>query len=653
MLPAVNPDQTTPVAEVETGQESGPVEKDQPDQPDPTDEPVEAAEDGVEPGAETGGLGRWSHLLKGRSSRPTVQAGQTPARDVEISTSAPLAVDPPAKIERGAGAAPAAGTAPGETRAEASSFARPKATPLKRRSRAAEAAAGGTAAEATPEEATSAEASRAGASATLQPTQTDPQAPVLPGRSSDPADTGADAEPFPAAGTSGPRAPDSPPPLWQEPQRLPMDKKTKNALLIAGIAGALLAVLAIGFAVFSVTTNDEVAGPSAGPSITASTAPKAAALADAFMLDDADAQLIDPKAGWKVSLTQEGTNAESPQPMCIKQTSEGLPTPLATKLRTLTTANSTQTAALHQADAYATADEAQQVFDDRLTQLGSCEDSPVYLQSGVDVEGIGDQAGGVVAILQAEEAEYHSVVLARTGKVVNIIDVAQTTNPVKVAGLGKAAAAVVDDECSAAVGLCSFTPKARLGVPPLGGDQPGFLAGADLPRITKGTGDWSGTDPVTDIAVVGSQCESINFANVDGPTSRKARTYLLRNDDSAPANFGIDEVLFTMATPAEASALVGKVAGSVVKCPDRALTAKVKELPKIGGVGADKAPVRGRSFLVTQKTQSGDVRFRIAMISVGNKFAYLVLPTDSEFDFTDAQWTEVALRAGQRMSQVR
>lgn len=647
-----------PIKVTESAEKEPPVEHDR---------PTAAAE--PEPEAKAGGLGRWRHLLHGRTSRPTVQPTQAPARDVEISTSE-TPPPPPDEVDTSSGAAALAGTEPIETAADTSSFARPKATPLKRRSRAAEPAKGAiatTSAEDTNDTAAidqaankespgdetatvaDSEATPLGAPATLQPTDAHPHAPVLPSRSGGPAD----ANPSPAVGTAGPQGPDSPPPMWQEPQRLPMDKKTKNSLLIAGIAGALLAVLAIGFAVFSVTTNEEVAGPSAGPSVTASTTPKPAALADELMLDDADAQLIDPESGWKVSLTQEGTNAESPQPICIKQNSEGLPTPLATKLRTLTTANDKQTAALHQADGYATADEAQQVFDDRLTQLGTCADSPVYLQSGIDVDGIGDQAGGVVAVLQGEVAEYHSVVLARTGKVINIIDVAQTGKPVSVTGLGRAVAAVVDDGCSVAVGLCSFTPKAQLGVPPLGGDQPGFLAGADLPRITKGTGDWSGTDPVTDITVVGSQCESIDFANVDGPTSRKARTYLLRNDDSAPTNFGIDEVRFTMSTPAEASDLVDKISGSVAKCPDRALTAKVKELPKIDGAGAGKSVVKGRSFLVTQKTQGGDVLFRIAMISVGNKFAYLVLPTDSKFDFTNEQWTAVALRAGQRMSQVR
>lgn len=608
--------------------------------------------------ASPGALGRWRQKLQDRSARPAVQPAQTPARDVEISTSELADPDPTAET------------------AVLPAITRPKATPLKRRSAPVEGAPAGItspgagdpraltpqdgppqdgspqvgapqaeapraeAPEATPDE------SVAASSAALAGDESPGVAPVTGSATPAPVD----AAPL-TAGSEGVKPPPS---AWSEPhRRTAMDKKTKTSLLIAGIAGAVLTVLAIGFAVWSVTTN-EVAAPSAGPSLSASTAPKPTALSDDFLLSDSDASLIDPAAGWKVSLTQDSTNADSPQPICIRQASEGLPTPLSTKLRTLTTANANQTAALHQADGYATADEAQQIFDDRLTQLGTCAESPaIYLSSGVDVLGVGDQAGGVVAVLQGEKPIYHSVVLTRTGKVVNVIDVAQATKPVNLAGLGKAAAAVVDDECSAAVGLCSFNPVARAGVPPLGGDQPGFLAGADLPRISDATGDWSGTNPVTDITVVGSQCESTDFANVDGPTNRKARTYLLRNDDAAPANFGIDEVRFTMATPADASKLVDKISDSVGKCPDRALTAKVQELPKIRGVGADKVAVTGRSFLVTQKTESGDVLFRIAMVSAGNKFAYLVMPTDAKFDFTDQEWTTIALRAGQRMSQVR
>ena len=604
----------------------------------------------------TGGLGRWTSKLPGRTPRPAVQPAQAPARDVEISTSEPAAASGPTPADDTTEKQPPVDDQ-GKTPTAASSPDRPKATPLKRRPRDAEPATEATTAGSDP---TTVKASDLApndaaqvdpAPATMQPNEVAPDAPVLPGRSSDTTATDLAI----AAEEIGPQTPDSPPPMWQEPRRIEMDHKTKTSLLIAGIAGALLAVLAIGFAVYSVSSNNDVAGPAAGPSITASSAPKPAAapLSDDFMLNDSDARVIDPKAGWKVSLTQEGTNAESPQPLCVRQNSEGLPTPLATKLRTLTTANDTSTVALHQADGYATADEAQQVFDDRLTQLGTCADSPVYLQSGIDIAGVGDQAGGIVAVLQGEKADYHSVVLTRTGKIVNIIDVAQTSKPAGIAEVGNAAAAIVDDECNSAVGLCSFDPTAKQGVPPIGGDQPGFLAGADLPRISKDTGDWSGTSPVTDITVVGSQCESTDFANVDGPTNRKARTYLLRNDDSAPTNFGIDEVTFTMDSPGEADDLVNKISGSVAKCPDRALTAKVKELPKIDGMGDRKIAVKGRSFLVTQKTQSGDVLFRIAMVSAGNKFAYLVMPTDPKFDFTDDQWTAAALRAGQRLSQVR
>lgn len=478
----------------------------------------------------------------------------------------------------------------------------------------------------------------ADASHTLQPGDT-PPAPVLPNR--DPADVS------PETGAA------SPPPMW-EPRREGMDKRTRSGLLIAGVAAALVAVLAIGYAMWALGRNE----PDVASSPVASAVPKSKApadpLTDADLLTDTEARAIDAKAGWKVALTQNGTNADSPQPLCITQNVEGMPTPLMTKLRTLTSASTAKTQALHQADAYSSADEAKQIFDARLSQLGTCADTPAYLREGIGITGVGNHAGGVVAVIQDQHLEYHSIVLTRTGKVVNVIDVYSEGKPVDGKGVAKAAASVVDDQCTQAVGLCSFKQNAGPSAPPPGGDQPGFLANNDIPRINDGMGEWGGTNPATQVNVVGSQCESVDFNTVDGPTARKARTYLLRNDEQAPQNFGIDEVILTMNKPADADAMVQRIAKNVSECQKRALTASVSQPRTINAVGANKVAIKGQTFLVTQKTDNGDIQFRIALVSAGNKMIYLVAPgVDKTFNFADAEWDSIAVRAGQRISQVR
>ena len=43
--------------------------------------------------------------------------------------------------------------------------------------------------------------------------------------------------------------------------------------------------------------------------------------------------------------------------------------------------------------------------------------------------------------------------------------------------------------------------------------------------------------------------------------------------------------------------------------------------------------------------------FRVAVVTAGNRVSYLLANPSKDFDFTDAEWAAIALRAGQRASQ--
>jgi hypothetical protein len=45
------------------------------------------------------------------------------------------------------------------------------------------------------------------------------------------------------------------------------------------------------------------------------------------------------------------------------------------------------------------------------------------------------------------------------------------------------------------------------------------------------------------------------------------------------------------------------------------------------------------------------VVFRVAVLSVDNRLVYLLANPSTSFDFPEADWTKVAVRAGQRASQ--
>jgi hypothetical protein len=76
----------------------------------------------------------------------------------------------------------------------------------------------------------------------------------------------------------------------------------------------------------------------------------------------------------------------------------------------------------------------------------------------------------------------------------------------------------------------------KVGPPPLGGDEPGFLATGDLPPVGGATSPWTAAPielPEEDFA--GSGCETVNWATVPAEV-RSARVYLLT--DSGKSYFG-------------------------------------------------------------------------------------------------------------------
>ena len=84
-----------------------------------------------------------------------------------------------------------------------------------------------------------------------------------------------------------------------------------------------------------------------------------------------------------------------------------------------------------------------------------------------------------------------------------------------------------------------------------------------------------------------------------------------------------------------------------------AITATVATPEEITGVGASGAEVTGWTATVSQKLGEGTQRYRVGIVSSGTKVAYTFLnPLAGGYDFSDGEWKTVAVRAGQRMTQV-
>ena len=276
------------------------------------------------------------------------------------------------------------------------------------------------------------------------------------------------------------------------------------------------------------------------------------------------------------------------------------------------------------------------------------------MQEGYEITGLGDEAVAVKLVLQDQTPEYHTVVLARTGQNVNIIDVAQKDSSVSADDVADAARQVINRQCGSAAGLCSASDmQVKDSMPPAGGDEPGFLAAGDIPRITPGTGNWAGTALTKEVDVGdGSNCEAVDFATVSGPQKRQQRTYLLRNDPGAPAEFGIDEVVLTMPNTGDAEDLVSEIGDSIDGCESRLLTAKVPQKGEVKAKGAGGMEIEGRWFTVTQELGGNQKStYRVAVVQSGTKVIYTRMNPEGDFDLEDDEWARVNKRAGQRATQ--
>jgi len=350
---------------------------------------------------------------------------------------------------------------------------------------------------------------------------------------------------------------------------------------------------------------------------------------------------------WTEQKTESTVTQDSPAPLCFVA-SPDLPTPTAQAQRKL---SATGASLLHRITSYGTSAEASQVYAQRLTQLGQCSNIPVYLTNGATITSLGDDAVGVTAVIQDQTAQYHTVILVRTGSMVLTYDVAQAGAAVTYESILAVAATTVTAVCSSAGGGCSASPAAKVGMPP-NSAVPGWLTVSDLPRITSGMGRWNATSPKTTVTSAGSACENLTFATVAGPNQRRQRTYLLTEDSKVPKDFGLDEILLDFDTPDAAAAFAAQLKTSITACPSRTATAKLGNTADITATGATGQAVTGFWRTLTQSTNvTTTFVFRVGVATVGTRVIYLLATPSTTFDFTDADWAGVTARAGQRATQ--
>ena len=463
---------------------------------------------------------------------------------------------------------------------------------------------------------------------------------------------------------SRPAGPDAIDDYEDEADGRPIGERTRWALAIGVIVAVVVLGLAIMYAVLGLDENRGTAPPPAAETTDASVGPApttsvseppstgGALLTTDMMLGAGQAKPLDGKRTWKETLTQRGASDDAPVPSCFGgEPDSGQPVSQQKILRVLSSSGKDAPSALHDATAYATAEEAAQAFSVASRTLGTCPAAGSWIASGRSVRGLGDQAtGAVVSVVNGDTAVSHSVVISRTGRVLNILDAGRTGDGVPSAGVASALAEVIKKQCGPAGGKCDSDPQVRPGPPPLGGDQPGFLAPGDLAPVADSVSPWDAAPvelPKEDF--VGASCENVDWTTV-AAERRDARVYL--HPDSGSAYFGVNQVVLTVKDAKAAKALVEKIKTNLGDCKERRLTATVSDPKKVSGIGARNTDVTGYTAVVEQKGTNGSDKFRVGIVQAGTKVAYTFANPKGDFDFTDSQWNTIAVRAGERATQV-
>lgn len=395
--------------------------------------------------------------------------------------------------------------------------------------------------------------------------------------------------------------------------------------------------------------GDVVVRQTASASSPAPTPTQAPPLTTASLVTSADAAAALGNSGWAEARTWETVDAGDPGVTCMSNVPTQ-PTPTVTRQRGLTSKTERQTAVLQRMDAFATAEVAHQAYTQRLAAMSACDDVPALISSAASVTGLADESFSMTIAFEDPRTVFHTVVLTRTGQTVTMTDVANAGQAVPAQKAAAAARGPLSRLCAASKGTCPTTPETRaVSIPP----TPifGWLAQSDLPRITKGQGMWSPTQPIN-VASKGTQCENMTLATVTGPTGRNQRSYILTQDDAAPEGFGVDQVLFTFANEQGAQVFADKLVRNLNSCGSRTETAEVSAAQNLSITGANGTRVTGRVWKVSQAISAkSTVLYRVGVVRAGNRVAYVVTNPTSSFDFTDQAWLLVTARAGQRATQ--
>ena len=294
--------------------------------------------------------------------------------------------------------------------------------------------------------------------------------------------------------------------------------------------------------------------------------------------------------------------------------------------------------------------DAETAYRTTLSWYAGCELPRMQLVDTRRVSGLGDEAS--VFVLRDWSASGRALVagVARSGVLTTAVTASVTGSP------SRAAAEAPDLLASAlrklcglpGAGACVGTPTSTATAPLPVGKNPEMLDAIDLPSVAGVTHPWVGTaaQPASTNQAA-SHCDNTDFA-VKGVTDDLTRTFLVPDQKSLPAVFGLSETVGRLASAKAATGFVAGIEHSLAVCGDKELGSKAARLPSPSTPG----PVAISVWKVSVGRGGATTPYQMALVRNGASVAQLsFIPAGtSPMDAADFRW--LAVRASQRLAQL-
>ncbi len=297
---------------------------------------------------------------------------------------------------------------------------------------------------------------------------------------------------------------------------------------------------------------------------------------------------------------------------------------------------------------------AKKAYETTLQWFAGCSAPRVRLQQAWQVSGLGDRAELLSFVVPEESGLRHLMVGLTQNHSLTVSTVEETINADSASPelttqiLTQAAKRLC--RSSASANKCTFTPTIQVANPPSSGETPGTLSVVDLPTISNLAHPWMGSDLLPgEPNVASTPCDNTSFTG-SGAKKANTRGYLVPQS-GLPARFGITETVAEYPDQAATRRVFNQVTAKMAACATDLLGTKVSQA-KV----QKQTPTSKNYGLWRVESQINDkqetVQWWMGIIRVGNYLAQISFAPVAPHDLTQAQFSNLVERAGERLDEV-